>query len=120
MPLATLVECTFSFDRHGSSFYRLASLPDVEAAEYFGSRNRSVPSLKVTTSTAPESRRSASSAICLVNSTTVIGFQPSCSSPIPWNVTTCQHSDRIHPSTSSFFEISRQSTPNQSKELCGA
>jgi hypothetical protein len=38
----------------------------------------------------------SSSAICLANSVTVMGFQPSCSFPIPWNVKTCQQLERTH------------------------
>src|ERR1700730_11182922 len=71
----------------------------------FRTRKRSAPSLKVTASTAPESRSFASSATCLENSATGIGSQPSCSSPIPWNVSTCQQSGRTHPPTFSLFEI---------------
>src|SRR5216683_7376555 len=71
----------------------------------FRLRKRSAPSLKVTTSTAPESRSFASAATCLANSATVMGSHPSCSSPIPWNVSKCQQSGRTHLPTFSLFEI---------------
>lgn len=71
---------------------------------------RLAPSLNVTTSTAPESRRRANSLIWAANCSTGIGAHPSFRVPIPWNIRICQHLGCTHFLTSAFGHTKRLST----------